>query len=241
MYRKTLNFLFVTLIAISSVKTFCWDMYSFDKNLFVGNILFPQTITKIPQISLYRRGLKIQAETENACKKVQFTISEDKECKRFYVLITPYLQPQIEDNTVKCLKIEAAQSYKLYEIKLFVTQDTRATSTFTKNTQKSKESYFWQIRERKIREDRAIPDDALIVIFNPDYVEKLEGGNDLELPKIIIKNNVLELAGSEKKLQAEADELLMASLDLNILHTKPTSEIKPEYKKKLVIAMSNSG
>jgi len=214
-------------------KLFSWNMYSFDKNLFVGNMLFPHTISNIPQIPVYQKGLKIQTEVDNSSKKIQFTISEDKECRHFYLLITQYIQPKIEDNTVQCLKIEPGQTHKFYKITLIAKREDKNLKD------KDNISYSWKVKDKKLTQG-IIPDDTLIILFNSDYVEKLDGGNDLELPKIIIKNNILELAGSEKKLHNEANEILMGSLDLNILHIKPTAEVKPEYKKKLVIAMSNS-
>jgi len=110
----------------------------------------------------------------------------------------------------------------------------------TINTQKNKKSYEWIISEEKIAENGKIPDDALIIIFNPDFVQNLKGGTELELPKIIIKQNILEIAGgSEEKLHEEEVILLMSSLDLNLIHSKITPQIQQKPSKKLVIAISD--
>jgi len=229
-----LRFILFVLISMISSQTLCWDMYSLDKNLFVGNIIFPQNVKNVPQIFLYQRGLKLQAETDNASKKIQFTITEEKKYNKFHFLITQYVHPKIENNTVQCLQIGKKQDYKLYKLELVEIHDPQKSST-----KKGSDFCHWEIKEKKIGPEKIIPDDTLIILFNPAYVEKVEGGNNFELRKICIKSDLLKLAGSEEKLHDEVNELLMASLDLNILHTKPTAEIKPDYKKKLVVAMSN--
>jgi len=225
----------ISLVLLFSVHSqiWSWDIYSQDKNIFVGNIVFPQNLKNIPHISLYQRGLKIQAEIDNSGKKIQFTISEEKKYKKFHFLIAQYIQPKIENNTVKYLKIGIKQSYKLYKLELVEIYDPQKS-----RNKKESNFYHWEIKEKKIGSQRIIPDDTLIIIFNPQYIEKIEGGSNFELPKIFIKNDILKLAGSEEKLCDEVNELLMASLDLNIFHTKPISEIKSVHKKKLTIAMS---
>jgi len=235
MSKKIFSLISLLFLAITThSKIFSWDAYSLDKNLFVGNILFPQTIKSIPQISLYQRGIKIQTETDDSGKKIQFTVSEEKRHKRLHFLITPYVQPKLENGIVTCLKISRKQNYKLYKLKLIETRDSQKS-----DMGKGSIRYRWEINEKKLGTERIIPDDTLIIIFNPHYIEKIDEGSNFELPKIWIKNNILELAGSEEKLHDEVNELLMASLDLNILHIKPTSEIKSDHKKKLIIAMSN--
>jgi len=227
MNKKIWNLISLLLLATTMYSHIHgWDVYSLDKNLFVGNILFPQQVKTIPQISLYQRGIKIQTETDDSGKKIQFTISEEKRNKEIHILITQYVQPKVEDGIVRYLKISRKQAYKLYKL------------TFVE-TGKNGNSYRWNIREKQLDAKRIIPDDTLIVIFNPQYIEKVDEGSNFELPKVWIKQNILELAGSEEKLHDEVNELLMASLDLNILHTKPTSEIKSDHSKKLIIAMSN--
>jgi len=235
MNKKIYFFISLLFLTTAIHKTaHCWDFYSLDKNLFVGNILFPQTIKTVPQVLLYQRGIKLQTETDDSSKKIQFTVTEERKCKKIHFLVTQYVQPNIEKNIVTGLKIGRKQDYKLYKLRLIEKRNTQKSDSEKNNT-----SYHWQIEEKKLAPERRIPDDTLIVIFNPNYIEKIDEGSSFELPKIWIRPDILELAGSEEKLHDEVNELLMASLDLNILHSKPTSEIKPNHKKKLVIAMSN--
>jgi len=240
MNKKRFNSLFVFLMLTISggfLDASNWDIYSLDKNVFVGNIIFPKDIKNLPQVSLYRRGIKIKTENEASNKKIQFTISEDKSCRKFYMLITKTVTPDIEENVVKYLKISPNQNYNLYELTIFTNQES-AINPINKK-EEIKETYSWQIQQKRINKEGIIPDDTLIVIFNPDYIDKLEGGSNLELPKIIIKKDILKQAGSEEKLTDETNELLLSSLDLKILHSNPASEVKPEYKKRLVVAMAN--
>lgn len=220
MNKKILSLLsLLFLVATQHFEIVGWDVYSLDKNLFVGNIIFPSNIKTIPQVPLYQRGTKVQTEMDNPGKKIQFTLSEDKKQRDFYFLITQHVQPKVKNNIVKYLKVHQNQAYKLFHLK-------------------RSGAKLWKIQEEELSEKRIIPDETLIIIFNPSYVDKVTEGNNFELPKILIKKDILALAGSEEKLHDEANELLMACLDLNILHIKPTSEIKSDYKKKLVIAMS---
>lgn len=241
MNKNIFKFLFALLILILPkiyLNALNWDIYSIDKNVFVGSIIFPKTIKNLPQISLYRRGIKIKTENEDSNNKIQFTISEDKAYRKFYLLITKSIMPNIDDNTVKCLKIDPKQSYKLYEFTIYTNQEL--TINPINNLQETREIYSWNVQNIKLNSLGIIPDDTLIMIFNPNYIDSIEPGNSLELPKIIIKKNILELAGSEKNLSNETNELLLSCLDLNIIHTTPTSEIKKaDNNKKLIVAMAN--
>jgi len=237
MSKKALRLTITICILLFSQKLLGWDIYSFDKNLFVGNIIFPQNMKDIPQISLYRRGLKIKTETDNASNKIQFTISDDKACNQFYILITKNIRAKVEDNTVHHLTADPNQS-KFYRIQIQINGTPRHPLTEKNNGTKAE--FAWRITPLTIYESGIIPDNTLIIIFNPDYVDKLEGGNNLELPKIVIKKNILELAGSQEKLLQEADELIMGSVDfLTLSHIKPKPEIKLNPEKKVVMFMPN--
>jgi len=236
MKNKKCIFLILSVLFITNVK--CtndleWSatsIYSLDKVIYVGNILFPHSLQKTPQMAIYRGGQKIKTETDDTSKKVQFTISEDKNYKTFYVLIAQDIQPKIQNNTVQFLSVAPTQNYKFYKIEHIKKSSDDANK---------KDTYTWDIVGGKVRKDGRIPDNTLIIVYNPDYIEKLEGGNELELPKIIIKQNILEIGGgTEEKLHDEEAALLMASLKLNIIHTPEKSEIKQFRDKKLIIAMA---
>ena len=239
MIKKILQIIIVICMSIYSHKSISWDIYSFDKNLFVGNIIFPQDVKPIPQISLYRRGIKIKPETDHTANKIQFTISEDKACSHFYILITQNIKAKVEDNTVRNLTVNPKENPKFYRIQMIQTNRT-PKHHLAQNNKNEKEEFSWKITRLKVHEDGIIPDNTLLIVFNPEYVEKLEGGNNLELPKIIIKKDILARAGSQAKLLEEANTLIMASIDfLTLSHIKPKPEVKLEAEKKLVMVMAN--
>ena len=135
-----------------------------------------------------------------------------------------------EDGTVQFLKIAPGQKYKFYRVRIDrhdLGEGDEAPSP-------------WKIRQCRLIADGRIPDDTLMIVFDPECVEKLKGGNSLELPKIVMKKNMLDaFGGSEEKMHEKEAELLMSSLDLNIIHTKLTPEVKHDHQNKLVIAMAN--
>jgi len=211
-------------------NSFKHPVYSFDKALYVGNIQFPQSIQNTPQMAVYRGGIKIKTETDEASKNIQFTVSDDKSCKTFYILITQDIQPYIQEHTVQYLKTDPKQDYKFYRIDLIE----------NKAEQPDEDTYKWNIKDETIPTDGRIPDSTIIIIFDPSFVDKIEGGTKLELPKVIMKQNIVEIAGgSEEMLHDKTIQMLMSSLDLNLIHTRLTPEIKQNHKKKLVIAMAN--
>jgi len=231
-------FLFLTtLLATTHSNTHNWDprsIYSCDKTLFVGNIQFPQCIKTIPQIALYRGGTKINTENDNANKNIQFTISDDKSCKTLFILITQEVIPHIKNHTVQYLKTSPNQSCKFYQMTIVEYEDR------SRHIETDKKRCKWEICETKLSNNEKIPDNTLIIIFNPECVEKIEGGNELELPKIVIKQNILDIVGgSEEKLHDQEVELLMSCLDLNLIHTKSTPKVEQNLQKKLIVAMSN--
>lgn len=246
MNKKTFKFSFVFLISVFSV-TFLnasnWDMYSIDKNVFIGNIIFPKAIKTLPQVSLYRRGTKIKTENDNSRKKIQFTISEDRGCRTFFLLIAKSIMPDVEENTVKYLTIDPSEDYKFYELRVFTEHELSINPVNKK--EEIREVFCWNIQKRKMDADGIIPDDTLIIMLNPNHVDNVISGSSPEFPKIIIKESIFKNKtkeardAEEKKLHEECNELLLASIDLGTLHTNTTSKIKPEYKKKLVVAMAD--
>ena len=65
-------------------------------------------------------------------------------------------------------------------------------------------------------------------------MQGLEGGSSIQLPRIVIKDNVIELAGSESALADSSIKLLLSSLDTDAIHATITQEVKQDYQHKRV-------
>ena len=105
----------------------------------------------------------------------------------------------------------------------------------TNKTEEHETTYSWYITESSDELDQGkIPDDTIIVCYDPEYVDKLEGGTNIDLPRIIIKDNILELVGSEDKLHELSTTLLLSSLDSDSMHSKIEHEVKQNNQTMLV-------
>jgi len=247
----SLYFFFLGILIVSQISLCKYEeIYNpYAKiTVFVGNILFPQSIQTIPQLSLFKSGTKIKCEFDNTGKKIQFSISENKDCDIFYLIIAQTIYPSIQDNIVQYLKVDPKHNYLFYKIKLVrpKTINTEFDSEIQQITYNSEKPLMkeipahWLIFKESTDDKGRIPDEALIIICNPAFVEKLEGGTEFELPKIIMKSNLVELAGgSEKNLHDQEAELLLSSLDLNLIHAKLDPIIKQNASHKLIIAKVN--
>ena len=195
-------------------------------------IEFPQSVEKVPQICVYQSGERFTCEIDHEGKRACFILPADKLCTTFHLVITDGLSFEAQDNTVQCLKINPKHSYKFYEMELI-----KATQKQTSPDKKKQNTDHWIVTEHKLV-DGKIPDEAIIVLLNANYIQHLRADRGFELPAIVVKKNVLSIAGSEKKLQDKAIELLLTSLDYNPLHETIKAHTKQD-KQKVIIAMTN--
>ncbi len=214
------------------------------KMLLMGAVQFPATIKKTPHIRIYYQGTKIICESDNEAKKLLFSIAKDRHLKSFYLLITQDFQfesEKIESNTIKYLKVNPNQNYKLYRLTLERDHSSSSTKGALSRQIAKKElpKFKWHIENKCVDPTTGrFPDNTIIVCCNPEFVEELHGGNHVELPKIIIKKDVLSIAGSEEQLHDDATALILASMDYNALHTQVKQMIKHDYETKVVALMN---
>lgn len=204
------------------------------KTFFRGTIQFPQTMSSIPNIRVYSGGYKIKSET--TAHGLTFEVPEEKHRRKFNILITEKVQFQTEadTNTIQYLKIADGQKYKYYTVVLMKNDDDIHFDAIAdaKNKKKTIPQFEWDIEEHALDlANGRIPDDAIIICFNPSYVDHLEGGNALELPKVVIKKNIIQLAGSEDNLLDASATLMLSSLDTDTIHANIRQEVKNDYQK----------
>lgn len=193
---------------------------SVEKKVMVGSIQFPKTVEYLEGIRIWCGGKKIKSETDPEGKKVTFSLTTNKHQNYFYLLVTEHPGSQMaEDNTIQYLKSHPLHAYKFYSLELL-------------------DHGTWRIKELKISlETGRIPDDTIIVYYNPEYIEKVSGGNHIELPKIFLKNDIISLAGSQDRLRDQSIELLLSSLDFDTLHDTIKQTVKQDISLKTIVAL----
>jgi hypothetical protein len=210
----------------------------------MGTIQFPNELKKVPNVRVYCGGNRITSQTLDAAKQATFTLPfEERRRTTFSLLITETIQFQPEEgtNTIQYLKINPEQTYKFYVLELIKTELKHNADDFfnadrlksNASNQNNQMTYAWKIIEHTLLNGR-IPDDAIIICYNPEYIENLSGGNAVELPHIYIKDNVINLAGSEAKLHDASAALLLSSLDTDAIHATIHQEVKHESQRTRV-------
>lgn len=226
------NWLYAALIVSSIVP-----LLSHASDIIMGAIQFPAHLSNVPMIRVYCGGRKIKSEVDNSNKKITFTLPKGHNQRRFLLLITEDLDFKRLDtmvwgstqNTLDYLKIEPNQTYKLYIMTLMT--DTSNIKT----GRSSKPSLKWIIEEGELRdEDCRIPDETIIIRYNPDMVETVSSTSVYELPTIVMKNQLLKLVGSELELQKISNEQLMASIDSDTFHAAVQEHIKFDGTRVLI-------
>ena len=120
-------------------------------------------------------------------------------------------------------------------IKIAKEHNTEKTSRASHLYQDVEYTYEWLSHEEKnIPANGRIPDDSIVVCYKPEYVQSLKGGNAFELPRIIIKKDIVKLAGSEEKLSDISVTLAAASIDMNAIHANIVSEVTQENRRTLI-------
>jgi hypothetical protein len=193
---------------------------------------FPKTLKKVPEICIYHGGERFIGEVDTTGRRACFNLPIEKSCTHFNLLVIEELQFESEKNTIQYLKIDTKQPYKYYTMELVRASRKRYVPSDRKNQESEPDR--WIIRSGKVSPDGRIPDETIIVLLNANYVERVEGSNGFELPTIFIKENIVEIAGSEQRLHDKSVEMILSSLDYNPIHvnTKIATRCEGEHRFK---------
>ena len=169
---------FISLfIAVASIISF--QSYSFEpKSLFVGTMQFPASLENVPPVRIYYAGRKITTETDNEGKRITFTIPETKRRSFFYVYVAPQFDFCCTSNNIEYLKQTSSTPYKLYALELIgVPIPAGRVGARTAQGKKTHITYQWSVKEITLGDPTGkIPDDAIIVCFDPAYIQSFQGG-----------------------------------------------------------------
>ncbi len=188
---------------------------------------YPTVLQKIPQslqnICLYYCGQRIYRDEHKAHNKLFFSFLESRMVTHFYLLIIDSM-PDLEliaGNTVDYLKIDPAHRYKLYSLSL-VAQELENSK---------KVEYVWIVIEITVPPSGQLPDNTLIMPYNPDLVDHLEGGNAIELPTIVLKKDINT---AEETVTQESIEIALSALDYNAFHESTKKDVVYDTETKTV-------
>ncbi len=227
----------LSLFSIAFLSTICMPSESFltvDKALWYGTIKFPTDMKVVPPVRVYYAGNKIPAETDNEGHQVSFAISEYKLRNAFYLIIVDHVDFVSECNTVKYLRVPEGRPYKLYALSF---KPNKELDGKLKEVDIS-ERGSWDIVQKRLPDDMRIPDNAIIVCYHPHLIKDVEGGNALELPKIVLDTELLNKLTPEE-LHDASIQFLLSSLNCDSIHASLDAQIKPHFERKTIIALTS--
>jgi hypothetical protein len=226
-YKPLLLVLPILCILTSSINGY---------NLMLGTIQFPKTMKTVPNVRIYYSGKIVSGKIDKSDKSISFSIPKYSQNQmRYTLLVTESIEfatpkaTETPGNIIEHMRIPSGNDYKLYTLLLVprFSDDPAA---------QSKPNYHWRILPDQAHGNK-IPDDALILILDPKWIETVEGENSFELPTIKLKPNVVELSGSAENFYDKSAQLLLAAIDSDTIHGSVHSDesIKQE-KNRITIA-----
>ena len=156
---------------------------------------------------------------------------EDEEQFTFSLIITPEVAFKTIGNNVRCVQRIKNQPFRWYDL------------TLSKNKNASS---VWTIKQLDKKEaPLKIPDHTIILLLQPDCVEKLvkpvgcinqttsvDMACVVALPTVVLRANV-----TEEELQEACIQAQIASLELRAIHQKPSAHVRKEQL--AIIALCN--
>ena len=225
------------LLAIALLSTLFGEIDAYlaaDKALWYGTVKFPSDIKITEPVAVYYSGDQIVTEIQQETHQISFAISEYKMRNEFFLLISNDIQWVTEQNTVKFQRVAKNCPYKLYHLKFNPNKDI--TTKITPETDLHALGN-WSITQKALRDDMRIPDNAIIVHYHPNLVHKVEGGNALELPKIVLNEQILHQLTPDELHDVSA-QFILSSLNLKTIHAKQDTQIKHDLPHKTIIALT---
>ncbi|MBV8661159.1 MAG: hypothetical protein JO129_03370 [Candidatus Dependentiae bacterium] len=211
--------------------------------LCIGNIVFPLEVD--PQLCcLYYKGDKLEPDTHHdkkpkklgqvapqkeLVKIVPYTLSEVKATQRFHLLICSHPYFASDSNTIKYIHVPENVAYKFYTL----------SGARQYNKDNEVDGCLWSVTQESLLDDRVVPDNTVIFLFNADYIEGLDvkswplNSNIRLLPSIIVKKTI----DHQDVLRAIIEGRLLG-IDFDTLHGRhPKNSSKIE--KKTVVMMKS--
>jgi hypothetical protein len=173
---------------------------------------------KVPQFRIYFEGKETMSDEDGF---FSIPVDEDR-LEKYKLVITKTFQRDFErQNTIKNLRLFVDKNYKCYSFKKM--------GPF---------GGMWVQREKDLRKKNfVIPNNAIIILVDPKYVDHLDqwninlASNFIKLPKIVLKREI-----KHKSTDRAAAKSLLTSLDAAVFHEEVREEVKePSAKVKLTL------
>ncbi len=206
----------------------------------VGEIVFNTEID--PDICLYYKGSMLQIDInhdkkskkigqvvadQELVKIVPYMLQETKATQEFYIFVCNDPRCASESNTIMYYHVPVDVPYKLYKL----------TAARKYNDDGDVVGCMWNVTEVSLLDDRIVPDNAIVFLFNADFVEGLEAkswplnSNVRLLPAIMIKKSIDAEAIARAITQAR-----LLAIDFNTVHHHhPQNATKIENKTVVTI------
>ena len=165
-------------------------------------------------------------------------IPESNKVSTFSVIITPEVTHEAEGNNIRYLRRKEAMPFAWYDLTLRIQPQEEDSEKVT----------IWDIKKLDPHEaPLQIPEHAIIIYYNPDFIEKLEDMTRAEtckeidlhasriiaLPAIVIRPDI-----DEEELNHACVEALLASLEPRTLHQK--SSVTTKREQRTIISLCKS-
>jgi hypothetical protein len=179
---------------------------------YVGSLCFPASITKKPDMVAYYKGYQVDIHGN------VYEFKDNQYETDFYILFTlekviPHTTDSDDPNTVHHFKIPLSGQYKCFKI-------SKQFGHLCNSPKKNKPCHYWNTQQVTLQPNKqntglAVPENTLVVLANPAYIEGLEQnpwisqGNSYKLPCIIFKKTI-----TQKQVDAMGTTSVLLSLDL---------------------------
>jgi len=205
--------------------------------LCIGDIIFHTKVD--PDLCLYYKGNKLQLDTnyDKKSKKigkvqpvqelvniVPYSLTEAKATQEFNILICCRPEFASDQNTINYLYVPEKTPYKFY------------TLTAGRTHQNDVEGCLWVVKQEDLFDNKIIPDNTIIFLFNADFIEGLEvkswplHSNIRLLPSIVLKKTI----DSQDVLRAII-EARLAAIDFDAVHIHRIETSSKRENKTVVV------
>jgi hypothetical protein len=190
---------------------------SYTQSLIMGCIQFPKELPSVPSVRIYYSGKIIKTTPDHEQKKIHFSLPKFGRQFRYSIVITPLLE--FAKNTkadtpimIDFMKLPNTQNYKMFTLLLMPKfQDPEDTD--------AKLEYAWRVKDDWIlNKDHKIPDDAIIICMDPQWIDHIGGATEYELPTVYVKSNVVNICGSSDNFYDQSAKILLAAMDSDAFH-----------------------